>query len=38
MSDPGVINVTLSKYPEPNAPEYGTSIATFKYKGDHEEL
>ena len=35
---PGVINVTLSKHPLPNAPEYGTSIATFKYKGDHDEL
>jgi hypothetical protein len=35
---PGVVDVTLSKYPYPNAPEYGTSIAKFHYMGDHDQL
>ena len=35
---PGVIQITLSKHPYLNAPEYGSSIATFTYKGDLDEL
>ena len=37
-SMPGSVNVTLSKHPQPNAPEYGTSIAKFQYLGDHDQL
>jgi hypothetical protein len=35
---PGVVNVTLSKHPQQNAPEYGTSIAKFHYLADHDQL
>ena len=35
---PGVVDVTLSKHPQPNAPEYGTSIAKFYYLGYHDLL
>ena len=35
---PGFVDVTLSKHPQPNAPQYGTSIAKFQYLGDHDQL
>ena len=35
---PGVVDVTLSKHPEPSAPKYGTSIAKFHYLADHDQL
>jgi len=34
----GVVEVTLSKYPEPNAPKYGTSIVMFHYLSEYEQL
>ena len=38
VTAPGVVDVTLSKYPDPNAPKYGTSIAKFHYLADYEQL
>lgn len=35
---PGVVDVTLSRHPQTNAPEYGTSIAKFHYVADHDQL
>jgi hypothetical protein len=35
---PGVVDITLSKHPQTNAPAYGTSIAKFQYIGDHDQL
>ena len=35
---PGVVDVTLSRHPQTNAPEYGTSIAKFHYVADRDQL
>ena len=35
---PGLVNVTLSKDLPPDASEYGTSIARFRYLGDQDQM
>jgi len=35
---PGVVDVTLSRHPQTNAPEYGTSLAKFHYVADRDQL
>ena len=38
VTTPGVVDVSLSRHPHPTAPAYGTSIASFRYLGDQDQL
>ena len=35
---PGLVHVTLSKHPQPSAPEIGTSVARLRYIEDNDQL